>query len=80
MQDPIAVQIVNAVQYLVQQALDHPFRHHNRLFGRLCSAMEFDYVPQIVFGIVEEQPNLPICMGQKYPDEVDHVGMFQLSE
>ena len=45
----------------------------------LGSSVEFDDVPEVVFWVVEEQPHLPVCVGQENPLQVDHVGVLQLS-
>ena len=43
------MQVVNAVENLIQQGLNHSFVHHNLLLVRLSSTMELDNVPQVVF-------------------------------
>lgn len=35
--------------------------------------------PQVVFGVVEEEPNLPVAVGQEDFLQGDHVGMFEFS-
>lgn len=80
MQNPIAVQVVNAVQYLIQQTLDHAFRHHDRLFILFGGSVEFDDVPQVVFGIIEQEPNFSVGVWQKYPNQIDHIRMLQFTQ
>lgn len=79
-QHPVAVQIVNPVQDLVQQTLDHSLRHEDRLLAGLRRPMELDDVPQIVLGEIEQQPHLPVDVRQEHPDQVDHVRVLQLAQ
>jgi hypothetical protein len=79
-EDPVLVKIVDPIEDLVEQALDHSFGNHHCSLGSFRGAMELDDVPQVVFSVVEQQPNLPVSMREENSDEVDHVGMFQLAE
>lgn len=42
--------------------------------------MELDYMPQIVFGIIEEQPNFAIIMRQKNTNQIDDICVLQFAQ
>ena len=52
------MEVVDPVEDLVEQRLDHALVHHDLLLVGLGSAVELDDVPQVVLRVVEQQPHL----------------------
>lgn len=42
--------------------------------------MEFNYVPQVVFSVVKEEPHFSVCVRQEDSDQVDHVDVLKFTE
>ena len=45
MQDPIRMEVMNAVKDLIEEGFDHRWRFYQRFFVGFCRSVEFDYVP-----------------------------------
>lgn len=74
------MKIVNAIQDLVEETLDHSLGHCHWLLSRLGCPMEFNYVPQVVFSVVKEEPHFSIRVRQEDSDQVDHVDVLKFTE
>lgn len=79
-QNPVGVQVVDTIQDLVQQTLDHALGYHDGLLVGLGGAMELDDVPQVVLCIVKQQPDLAVHVRQEHADQVDDIGVLQLPQ
>ena len=42
--------------------------------------MVLDDVPEVVLAVVEEEPDLPVCVGQEDSLQVDHVDVLELPQ
>ena len=60
MKHPVGVEIMNPVENLVQQRLDHALVHHDLLLVGLRRTVELDDVPQVMLRVVEQQPYLAV--------------------
>ena len=58
MEHPVGVEVVDAVEDLVEERLDHPLVDHDLLLVGLGRPVELDDVPQVVLGVVKQQPHL----------------------
>ena len=58
MEHPVGVEVVDAVEDLVEERLDHALVDHDLLLVGLGRAVELDDVPQVVLRVVEQQPHL----------------------
>ena len=58
MEHPVGVEVVDAVEDLVEERLDHALVDHDLLLVGLGRPVELDDVPQVVLGVVEQQPHL----------------------
>ena len=71
-QDPVTVQVQNAVEQLEENALDG--RRRNGVAGRLGVVM--DDLEQVVFGVLEHHEDALVLKDDL--DQVDEIGMGQL--
>ena len=55
---PVGVEVVDAVEDLVEERLDHALVDHDLLLVGLGRPVELDDVPQVVLRVVEQQPHL----------------------
>lgn len=79
-QHPIGVKVMYAIQNLIQETLDHSLGYCDGFLVCLGCAMEFDYVPQIVFGKVKEKPHFSVRVREEDANQVDHVDVLQFPQ
>ena len=66
MEHPVGVEVVDSVEDLVEERLDHALVDHDLLLVGLGRAVELDDVPQVVLRVVEQQPHLNDTMRRSY--------------
>ena len=62
MKNPVGVEIVNTVQDLIEKTFHHALVHQERFLVGLGGPVVLDDVPQVVLGVVEQQPDLSVVM------------------
>ena len=62
MENPVGVEVVDTVQDLIEETLHHPLVDQQRFLVRLGGPVVFDDVPEVVLGVVEKQPDLPVSV------------------
>ena len=71
---------MDAVEDLVEEALDHALVDHDLLLAGLGRPVVLDDVPEVVLGVVDEEPDLAVGVREKHPLQVDHVWVLQLPQ
>lgn len=71
-QDPVVVEVVDTVKNLEEQALHHALVDDARLPLLLCHSVDLDDVPQIVLGVIEQEPHLALG-GEEHSEKFDHI-------
>lgn len=79
-QNPIGMEVVDAIENLVEERLDHALVHHDLLLAGLGRPVVLDDVPEVVLRVVDEQPDLAVRVGEEHPLEVDHVRVLQFTQ
>ena len=62
MKNPVGVEVVNTIKDLIEQTLHHSLVDQQGLLVRLGRSVVFDDVPEVVLGVVEKQPDLPVSV------------------
>ena len=62
MKNPVGVEVVNTIKDLIEQTLHHSLVDQQGLLVRLGRSVVFDDVPEVVLGVVEQQPDLSVSV------------------
>ena len=60
--NPVGVEVVNTIKDLIEQTLHHSLVDQQGLLVRLGRSVVFDDVPEVVLGVVEQQPDLSVSV------------------
>ncbi len=74
------MEVVDPVQDLIQEGLDHSFWNHDWFLRGLRRPVVLDDVPEVMLCKIKEEPDFPIRVGEEDSLEADNVRVLQLTE
>ena len=60
--NPVGVEVVNTVQDLIEKTFHHSLVHQQRFLVGLGRSVVFDDVPEVILGVVKQQPDLSVSV------------------